>query len=64
MDHVERLHWIAQQCFALAGEKHGIAAENLRTLGREYEERATAAARRRAGDARRPVSRAIEAPAR
>lgn len=65
MDHIERLHWIAQRCFALAGEKQGTAAENLRNLGREYQDRAAAAAdRRRSADARRASCHPVSATAR
>jgi hypothetical protein len=40
MDTIERLRHIARRCFELARLQQGWAAENLNSLGREYEARA------------------------
>lgn len=41
MTRADLLRGIAQRCFELARQHHGFTAENLHTLGREYDAKAT-----------------------
>jgi hypothetical protein len=40
MTRADLLRGIAQRCFELARQHHGFAADNLRTLGQEYDAKA------------------------